>query len=302
MTTDRTLDRLIEAYLAPGVDELPDRSYVAVRTATERSRQRVGLGPWGTPISRPRRRPVVATAAVALVAVLALRLLPGLSGFGAGGSATPSLPPTPRQLSPSIAAGGWPATPLEPGSYLTGLSGYRGWRQIQLTVPAGWYTEEGLVFNGPNDGTAPDGSGPTVVLELRQFVDQVNADPCHWSGNAWKAMPTAQAVADALASQQRVTTSAPRAVSLGGTPVTLVETSIPSNLDLQACDNHRLRFLNPSERMEFLPSAGDTFWFYVADTGYPLVEVVVAHAMASASAADVAALQDVVGSIRFVDP
>jgi hypothetical protein len=296
MTTDRTLDRLIEAYLAPGVDELPDRSYAAVRTATERTRQRVGLGPWGAPAIRPRPRWVLVMAAVALLAMIAL-------GPGAGGSPTPtpSVPPTPRQLSELPSDRHWPATPLEAGSYLTGLAGYRGWRQMQITVPAGWFTDGLQVFNGPNDDTVANGLAPSVVLELRQFVSQVRADPCHWSGSVWRAMPTAQEMADALASQDSVTASEPRAVSLGGTPAMLVETSIPSNLDLQACDRHDLRFFSDSE-VGYLPVPGDTLWFYVVGTGHPLVEVVVAHALSSASAEDVAALQSVVDSIQFVGP
>ncbi len=297
MTIERDLTHIIEAYLDPGVDRLPERSYASVRAATERTQQRIPVGPWSAPVIMPGRRPMLAVAAVALAVTIAFGFLPGMPGFGTGASpsptttATATAAPTPIPL-PS--ANPYPGAPLEPGTYVAGLAGYRGWPQMRLTVPAGWYSGDGIVFNGPNDGTSA-----TVMLELRQFVDQVNADPCHWKANVWQSMPTARELADALANQSGMHVTAPRAVSLGGTPATLVETSIPADLASHLCDRRRLQFLNRNYDAEYPPAPGDTLWFYVVDAGHPVI--VVGHALASASARDVAALQDVIDSIRF-DP
>jgi hypothetical protein len=291
MTTDRTLDRLIEAYLAPGVDELPDRSYAAVRTATERTRQRVGLGPWGAPAIRPRPRWVLVMAAVALLAAIAL-------GPGAGGSRkptatpAPSVPAAPRPLPSGISA--YPGTPLEPGTYLTGFGNWPGYHRMQLTVPAGWYAGDGLVFNGPNDGY-----GMTVMIEYHQWLVRVNADACHWAGQFWQPMTTAQQLVDALANQPGMEVTAPRAVSLGGTPATLVEISIPPDFDRYACDSFRLYFLDRNYGpVEYPAMPSHTVRYYVIDTDRPAI--VVAHLFgADATAQDAAALQAVVDSIRF---
>jgi hypothetical protein len=285
MTSDRNLDRLIEAYLEPGLDELPERSYIAVRASTARSRQGLVIGPWRAPDVMAFARPMLAVAVVALVAVIAL-------GPGIAGSLAPAPTATPLPL-PS--ANAYPGTPLEPGTYVAGHAGYAGRPQMAFTVPAGWYSGDGLVFNGPNDGY-----GATVVLEYRQLIDQVNADACHWAENVWRPMTTAQQLIDALANQPGMEVTAPRSVNLGGTPATLVEISIPAGFDTHVCDDLRLRFLNRNYGAEYPPAAGHTFWFYVIDTAHP--SIVVAHAFADASAEDVAALQAVVDSIRFVDP
>lgn len=285
MTSDRKLDRLIEAYLEPGLDELPERSYEAVRAATTRTRQRVVIGPWRAPDVMRGVRPLLAVAVVALVAVIALS--PGLVG-----SLAPAPTPTPLPL-PS--ANPYPGTPLEPGTYVVGHVGYAGRPQMVFTVPGGWYSGDGLVFNGPNDGID---TGGTVVLEYRQLVDQVNADACRWQENVWRPMTTARQLVDALANQPGVEVTAPRPVSLGGTPATLVEISIPAGFDTRACDEFRLRFLNRTYNAEYPPGPGHTFWFYVTDTDHPAI--VVAHAFSDATAEDVAALQTVVDSIRFV--
>jgi hypothetical protein len=297
MTTDRHLDRLIEAYLAPGVDELPDRSYAAVRTATERTRQRVGFGPWRAPDIRPRPRWVLVVAAVALLAVIAL-------GPGAGGSRkptatpAPSVPATPRPLPLANFSTSSPRVRLEAGTYVTGFGNWPGYHQIRFTVPDGWFseswfTELPVVYNGPDDG------GTTVVLEYKQFVDQVNADACHRSGQLWQPTTTAQQLIDELAHQPNMVVTVPHAVDLGGTPATVVEVSIPAEFDRRSCDGLRLTFLGSAatDLHEVPGAAGHRFWFYVTDTERPAI--VVAHAFGDATPQDVAALQAVVSSIRF---
>ena len=75
MTAPRDPDRLISDFLDEGMNELPDRSYDAVRTALEQTRQRVVFGPWKEPTIMTATRFGIA-AAIALVAVVGIRFLP----------------------------------------------------------------------------------------------------------------------------------------------------------------------------------------------------------------------------------
>ena len=140
MNARRDPDLLIKAFLEDGVNELPDRSYDAVRAAIEQKRQWVVLGPW-------RERQMtrfaifgVAAAAIVLAAVVGLRFLPS-DGETAVGSqpaqtATPTVAPT---ASPRPTAAPSPA-PTPPGSVLPPLTEQYTSSMHGMTVsyPAGW--------------------------------------------------------------------------------------------------------------------------------------------------------------------
>jgi hypothetical protein len=89
MTTPRRdPDALLSAYLAVGMEVLPDRVVDAVLDEVHRTRQRTVIGPWRTrPISR------ATFAAAAVVAMLALGA--ALLVIGGGPSPTPSVEPSP---------------------------------------------------------------------------------------------------------------------------------------------------------------------------------------------------------------
>src|SRR3954468_19625874 len=96
MTAGRDPDRLIQAYLEEGLNELPDRAYDAVRFEIDQTHQRVVIGPWRLPTMSNFARYGVAAAAVVLVALLGIKFLP-LGGTAPGSSAEPTetpLPPT----------------------------------------------------------------------------------------------------------------------------------------------------------------------------------------------------------------
>ena len=96
MTTPRDPDRLLSAYLADGIDVLPDRVVDAVLDEAHRTRQRAVLGPRRTPVMNSTFKVILAAAAVVVVAVVGvgISLLPRSNpSVGSGPSAPPSRTP-----------------------------------------------------------------------------------------------------------------------------------------------------------------------------------------------------------------
>ena len=90
MTTPRDPDSLLAAYLADGIDVLPDRVADAVLDEAHRTRQRVVLGPRRTPFMNSTFKVALAAAAVIVVAV-GFALLPRSNpSIGSAPSASPS--------------------------------------------------------------------------------------------------------------------------------------------------------------------------------------------------------------------
>ncbi len=149
MTAGRDPDRLIQAYLEEGLNELPDRAYDAVRSEIEHTRQRVVIGPWRLPTMSNFARYGVAAAAVVLVALLGIKFLP-LGGVGPGASTAPvrrhsPLPPTSCHR---------PAAERRPCSRLVlhRDATIPQARRLTFTVPAGW--ELGARSTEPSTCTA----------------------------------------------------------------------------------------------------------------------------------------------------
>lgn len=125
MTTPRDPDALLAAYLADGMEVLPDRVVDAVLDEVHRTRQRTVFGPWRIP---PMFKPVLGAAAV--IAVLIVGGAAWLGAFGPSTNVGPS--PAPSSLgiaSPSPSPTASPSVPhlpkekltLEPGAYQTVL-------------------------------------------------------------------------------------------------------------------------------------------------------------------------------------
>ena len=142
MSAARDPDGLIRAFLAEGQTQLPDRTYVAVRTRIDRTRQRVVIGPWSAARLSGAGRLAVAAAAVVVATVFGTSLLrPGVVVPGGQSSATPSASrvagssssssPSPSATGPDLApspspdggplAYSWPRV-LDPGTYRTGFA------------------------------------------------------------------------------------------------------------------------------------------------------------------------------------
>jgi hypothetical protein len=92
MTEHRDPDRLIAAYFAQGVPDLPDRAFDAVRRDIHGIRQRRVFWPWRAPEPLVLARALPVAAAVLLILNLWLLSLPGLSP---GGTPRSSPAPTP---------------------------------------------------------------------------------------------------------------------------------------------------------------------------------------------------------------
>ena len=82
MTNARDPEALLAAYLADGMDVLPDRVADAVLDEAHRTRQRIVVGPWRTPLMNSALKVAMGAAVVVAVTVAGVNLLPGEPGPG----------------------------------------------------------------------------------------------------------------------------------------------------------------------------------------------------------------------------
>ena len=88
MTASRDPDRLIQAFLDEGEEQLDDRIYDTVRASIEQQRQRVVLGPWSTPTMNKFVTFGLAAAAVVVAVLIGAQLLGSPDG-GVGNTPPP---------------------------------------------------------------------------------------------------------------------------------------------------------------------------------------------------------------------
>ena len=133
MTTQRDLERALDAFFAQGADEVADRVIDdALLTIDHTPQRRVVSVPWRPNVMNPFARLAVAAAAIVIVAGGALYLLaPGNQTVGG-----PSAPPSPSVVapsaSPSAQASASPSQPLAWETYESARFGYK------MEVPVGW--------------------------------------------------------------------------------------------------------------------------------------------------------------------
>src|SRR3954452_13772778 len=134
MNTRRDLDVTIHAFLDEGLDELPERSYDAVRSTIDETRQWAVVGPWKEPQIMTATRFALIAAAVAVFAVVAIRFIPNGVGIGSPSSPTPSplLSPSPAPVTMTVNE--------EPAAYGAGtyVVGAPFGVPLTFTVPDGW--------------------------------------------------------------------------------------------------------------------------------------------------------------------
>lgn len=133
--TDRSFDRIADAFLAPGPVVLPDRVLDAAFEEVHQTRQRRVLwrAPWRVPIMNTFAKIAVAAVAVIAVGVLGLNLLdPEGSGIGVAPSAVPSPTATPAATPTPTPA---PTAPPLTGQFRSAIHG------ISIAYPAGWTTD-----------------------------------------------------------------------------------------------------------------------------------------------------------------
>jgi hypothetical protein len=295
MSSIRDPNQQIKAFLNEGLDELPDRSYDAVRAAIDTTRQWAVVGPWTEPQIRTPMRIALAAAAVLTVAFLGSRLLPATS-FGPASSSGPRATPPDTivptaQPSAAILRG---HASLAAGDYVISDARYTR-APVSFTLPSGWMSTEGFLVKG----NSTDAWANHAVVAT-WIVDNVYADACHWQGTM-HSVTTASEIVDALATQKGRDVFEPRTVSLGGTPATLVRISVADDFDAASCDGGLVRnWPDPggNEDGGWRSIPGQTDDVYVVNSAQgPFV--IFATALPKASEDDAAELARIVDSIQI---
>lgn len=138
MTARREPDRLIDAFLHEGAEQLHDQVYDAVRSSIEQRPQRVVIGPWRMPTLNKLVPIAIGVVAVVAVVVIGSRLLPAAPGGTAAGgpTAAPTAAPASAPTSePTTAPSPTPGTVAPPPLTQTFTSTQHG---ISLSYPEGW--------------------------------------------------------------------------------------------------------------------------------------------------------------------
>lgn len=210
MTTSRDPKSLLAAYLADGMEVLPDRVVDAVLDEVHGTRQRAVIGPWRTPLMNSVLKMAFAAAAVVAVVVAGLNFLPrndgGIGGPGASASpvASPSPEPSPSSSTVLITVAGVPdGTPPT----------------LTADLPAGWETGGNpFVFNSAD------------INAFVSLVDNTFSDPCAHIQRVPKVGPTVADLATALGEIPGTTATDPIQATVGGNAATSIEVTLPASL------------------------------------------------------------------------
>jgi hypothetical protein len=218
MSSKRDSDLLIKAFLEEGIDELPERSFDAVRTAIEQTRQWAVIGPWKEPQIMNATRLALAAAAIVLVAVVAIKFLP-TTNIGPATSPLPSPTSTPSALTMT---GGSGTVPIEAGRHSAGTPFLV---PFTFTVPTGW---SGAI-DGPNLVELNQSLGVDDISF--EIFDKVYADPCHNDQGLLNPLPgpTVDDLLAALAKMPSVTVSNVLDTSIGSLPARQVTITAPAS-------------------------------------------------------------------------
>lgn len=189
--TDRSFDRIADAFLADGPDVLPDRVLDAAFEEVHRTRQRRVL------VRVPRRFPIMNTfakLAVAAVAVIAVGVLgltflgpPGEGGVGGASGSTPSptVAPTATPV-PTPTPTPAPTAPPLTGQFTSERHGYsiavpETWSTRPATAP--WTTEYVDYFSESSDLLL--GEHGFLALASQPLGDRT---PAEWQADVWQIL------------------------------------------------------------------------------------------------------------------
>lgn len=295
MRSTRDPDLLIKAFLDEGIDELPDRSFDAVRTAIDQKRQWAVFGPWKESQIMNATRIAVAAVAVVVVAVLAIKFLP-TTNIGSAPTPTPTVAPTPSPSPTPVpspvalpTSGAVPAGTYYIDPAVTGVS------RLTLTAPAGWSAA---------DLIAKAAGTPTEVFFTIWVVSDVFQDACKWDQTKIVSLVgmTPEQVVTTLAAQKSRTASSPTSTTIGGYPAQQITLTVAPSLDTSTCTGGNLRYW-PGAGPDFSSGlccnlAGNIDTIYVVDVNGKRIVIVARHYPGSPSA-DVAELQSIVNSIQI---
>ena len=296
MTREDEFIGQLEGYLDEyeGMTALPDAVRDAVRAQLPMTKQ---LGRFSGPM---RRFPLMnnniarfglAAAVIVLAVLVGIQFLPGPN---VGNDASPTPTATPLALH-----GGQ----LEPGTYIVSSAAapVRTPVSFTFTVPAGWITRAQDLYTYKLADTAQElGFVPWVVTH-------VYSDACHSEGALKEVGPTVDDLVAALVDQANSDATQPADVEVGGYPAKFINMSVPTDLDTSTCRNPELLIQIWANRIEtdyFAipvgtdPHADAVSGVYIVDVNGERVVLLAGHEP-DASAADVAELDSIIGSIRF---
>jgi hypothetical protein len=287
MRTDRETTRIVRTWLEEGVTSLPDRVLDNVLDQLPATHQRRSWWPPQRFLQMTRLMQTATAAVAVLVAViLGYSLLPGSAGIG--GRPTPAPTPIPTSSpspSPLPTDGN---SDLSPGSY--SLSGFPV--GISFEVPAGWVAcSESAVEQGVCH--LPADAAETAVSFL--IVDNVVSDPCS-EGEEGLDPPVGPSVDDlvaAISGLDGFESTAPLDVSVDGHPGKEFTVTAPNDATCA------LKTWATSNRTNGV-GAGEINILQILDVNGTRVMISGAyHRGSSAAAQEVAALQQVMASVRI---
>jgi hypothetical protein len=304
MTASRDPDRLIRAFLDEGLIDLPDRTYDAVRSEIDRTRQRVVIGPWRSPDMNNIAKFAVAAAVVVAVAVAGYNLLPASSGVGGGPAASPSPSPTASptlEPSPSptpVAAVFPPQGELAVGvrHALTG-----GGVPYTISVPTSGWVSNGAWGIDKAAGVGPDGAG--FILWPDGAPIGVYADPC----THVQAPPIGASAANLAAAVAALPgtdlVSGPTDVTVGGYPAKLVVLTFGERADCNAdgklgADEFYLWYAAGADNARYASELGSTIRVWIIDVDGAIVWID-GETYKGAGPEPAQQIQQIIDSIRF---
>jgi hypothetical protein len=232
MSRQLDFDRLLEAWIADGPRNLPDRAVSSIVGQLETHKQRGLLWPPG----RTRvNRIMLALAGIAAVVMFVAWTGTSLGLFKSTGLAAPPAatnPPTPTQsATPQAMALPEGGGPLAPGQHYVDLNGYR----YSFSVPAEGWTSYPLA---QGIATISKNVSP-VILEFDGLVDsqfQLAADACSWQETQFTAGSSASDLAAALSGLSGFATTIPTDITVSGYAGKRVQITVPSGATFSDCD------------------------------------------------------------------
>jgi hypothetical protein len=241
MTTQRDLDTLLTAYMADGMNHLPDRVADAVLDEVHRTRQQAVLGLWRTLRMNSAIKLAIAAAAVIVVALAGFNLLPR-DQSGVGGTASPSASPL-GQTFEMLVNGSDRSVP----------------RYVNVQLPDGWGVMADWWANSADD----ESSSLTFSL-----VSNTISEPCPHIPRNPPVDQTIESVATGFTEISGTTATAPVPATLAGMEAMYVEVEIPGTLP---CDPFWMWESAPGDGN--YPSAGQTVRIWVVEAGGQVVAV-----------------------------
>ena len=293
MTASRDPDRLIGAFLAEGMTELPDRVYDVVRSDIDRTRQRVVIGPWRTPDMNTLAKFAIAAAAVVVIAIVGISLVPRPGGNVGVSQPTPSpSPATTATPSPTPVAAFPSAGPLDMGKrHAFELEGKR----FTLTVPtADWESNGDFGIYTTPDPT-PEGA---AFIFWKYDANGVFSDPCA-KVKAPVVGPGAADMAAAITTIPGIdVVTPPTAVTVGGKPAQFVAIKIHDDI---ACDAQAFYLWYDSaheDQARYATQKGQTIRVWITDVDGKRVQID-GETFKGAGPGPAQEIQQVIDSIQF---